>query len=170
MPVLVAICVVRAKGSSGTDDLVFLVLAIAVFAAIFAYDAWWLIDPLVPGNRSSYVSGLLRLEFLTANHRINLPVVTGSIGLAALLMLAVCHLRGGDGNRAKWWTWAITAGFLCWALLSVLLAWLVEIVLEPYSQMQARNHSVFIGVVLAVAAAVVQVVRFWLAHGCRRHR
>jgi hypothetical protein len=165
MPILIASCAVRAKELRGSKDLAFLALCAALFVAIIAYDTWWLIGSVNAENRSYYSASLLRLEFLTADHRINLPVVTGSIALLALAVAALWEF-GAAQDRIKSQAWAITACFVCWAVVSVPLAWLADPTFEPFSQMQARNQSVFISVILGAVAVASDsrptVARAWM--------
>jgi len=155
-PVLLVACGLRARFAAGWRERLFLLASAALIVWIFIYELGWVIVPRVPSDRVAILHDLGVLRFVFFGGRINLPLLTGALGLLALLLIGVVcfRQRAGAGLRA----WTIAWSFVPLGLLASAAAILLEQTFAPGSQATARYLPVFVSLGLAVAGLLL--VRF----------
>ncbi len=154
MLVLLVVCALRWNTARGSRERAFLVASALLAVAIVAYEVWWIIEPRRQDDLASYTGGLLKFVFVATKGRVNLPVVTGAVALAALLAVIVAK-RCWSNAHGQWTNWMMGA-FAAWALAAAALPWLVDAAFSPFSQFQARNHAILVSAVLGLAAIVAE--------------
>jgi hypothetical protein len=152
MLVFLFACAEKFSAAATRRDHIFLVLCAILFASIIAYEIRWIIFPLNVVDRAAYFAGLRRLAFVMQDGRWNLPLVTGTMGLTILAAIAALRLQA-KGRIAIIDARVAALIFICWALIAVVAAWVTDAAFSPFSQYQARNQAVFVGGILAAAAA-----------------
>jgi len=144
-------CVVRLRSAAGWQEQAFLILAMGILLHIFIYQLGWVIEPRIPGGRETEFRALYKLQFLLADGRLNLQVVTGALAVAALGGIAVAQLKL-PADRAMRHTRAIAASFVAAASVAVAAALFIEPTFAPRAQILARYHPVYVSTLLGVAA------------------
>jgi hypothetical protein len=153
MLVFLFACAGKYLAASTRGERIFLGISATMFLCIIAYEIRWIIHPVDAVNRNGYIVGLRQLAFVVAGDRWNLPLLTGAIALVVLAFSAVLRLE--CTNRiASAGTLVVTVIFVAWALCSVIIPWVTDATFSPFPQYMARNHALFIGSALAVAAVV----------------
>jgi hypothetical protein len=163
--VLLFACAMRARVAKNLQEQLFIGFSVLLLAAILAYQMSWMIYPESSGDLESVLQGLTQLQFLYANHRLNLPLVTGTIGLLALTAVFFIH-RAQPSNNAVLRVRTITIAFALFALAAAAAAVLIDESFAPFSQSQARYHPVFVSAALGTVVVLLLELsvphRFWM--------
>ena len=147
MGVLLFACAMRARVSDNLRERIFLSLSAILILAIIAYQVRWIVYPLSPPDRDSFLQGLVRFQFLYADHHLNLPLVTGTFAILALAATFFVHATLPPDTaavRAR----SFALAFALFALAAIVDALLLERSFSPAAQVQARYHPVFVSAVL----------------------
>jgi hypothetical protein len=159
--VLILALVMRIHAAVGQRrERLFVGIAAVLLATIFAYQIYCVIHPRFPGDREIIVRGLTQFEFLYFDSHFNLPAVSGTLALLALLAVFVISARGPNGNAKRLakniaFAWALVA------LATIATAVTVEQSISPHSQFQARYHPVFVSA--ALATSMILLIRYSFA-------
>ncbi len=139
----------------------FVALASLVLLSLFTYQIRGVIIPQYPGDRAHIVYGLTHFEFAYADHRLNLPIITGV--LAFLSLSAVCCARATmPSKRASGFTRIIPIAWILVVLVAITAAIAIEASFSPLAQAQSRYHPVFVSA--ALAAIMILFRRFRIPH------
>jgi hypothetical protein len=156
--VLLLAIMTRVHGATGSSrEPVFVGLASVLLLMVLAKQIYYVIYPLYPGDRAHIIGGLLNFEFLYFDHHFNLSLVTGAVGLLALLALffSATSLPVEKARRA---TKLILSGWSFFALGTIVTAIMIEQSFSPLSQAQARYHPVMVSTVLDLM--MIALLRF----------
>jgi hypothetical protein len=150
----------RVHAAVGTaHERLFVGLASALLVVVLAYQIDWVIFPQFLGDRAHILHGLTHLEFLYADGRFNLPLVTG--GLAFLTLLAIATINAAlPSDQAARLSKVFLAAWLLVALAAVVIAMTIETSTAPLAQAQARYHPAFVGA--GLGAVMILLRRFKL--------
>ena len=141
------------RAQLGDDERIFLAVSAGTFVTIITYELYWIAVPQFIGDRADYFGSLIRLKFLLANARWNLPLALGVVAVAIFLIMPAIRLIA-PMRVANVATQLATIIFACLALASATAAWTIDATFSPAAQLEARNQAIFVSTVLAVAAAV----------------
>src|ERR1700730_2355098 len=158
MLILLLACAWRARSAQDWREMAFLIVSAALVVSIVLYEVSWLLEPRISGARELALRGLLRREFVYTPVRVNLPVLTGTAALAALVAIFLLHLRQPK-DAARLYSRAIAAAFVLIAFVAICASWTVDWTFAPFSQVQARYHPVYVSAILGVAAVLTAIIR-----------
>jgi hypothetical protein len=131
---------------------IFLGICATMFLCIIAYEIRWIIHPINVVDRDGYIVGLRQLTFVVAGNRWNLPLLTGTIALIVVAIVAV--LRESTNRNARAGTLVATLTFIAWALFAAIIPWVSDATFSPFPQYMARNQALFVGGALAAGAVM----------------
>lgn len=152
--VLFSICILRVGRTSHRHEQLFLLAAALYLVAIFCYQLSWVIVPRIPIDRTVALRGMYTLEFLVSEGRVNLPVITGAIALAALTIMSFVQY-GLRKEAATLWSRQIATVFALFAAAVIAAACLIEPTFSPKAQIAARYYALVVAFVLGIAATFV---------------
>jgi hypothetical protein len=155
MLLLLSVCVLRYKSAPHPGERRYYLLAVTLLIVIVVCEAASILVPYDAADRRSYAVGLVRLEFVLVDHlhRVNLPLITGSVALAVIL-ISILDRAGKLGAGSLRLLPFVHIAFFVYAIVAVILPWLAENTVTPYAQMQARNHAIFVSALLGLLAIV----------------
>lgn len=150
-PLLVLACLLRMGEARGYERGV-LILAALLIAAGSLQAGFDILHPRMPGNRASFLTGLMGLSWLWSSGGANILAIAG---LAAVFVLPLGHLPGRCQTGLR------PAAFILFALL-VITAWMLPA--TPGSAFAARGNACLIA---AAAFALFLAARHfgWPADG-----
>jgi len=122
------------------------------FLVVAAVQAYHVVHPRDPGNRSDFFQEFVQLRWLiTMSGRVNVPAFLGL--LASVVVVAACH-PGHAGREARWAKirGALVAGFAVVAVGSGVATVVAQRLVVPAMQFAARNHPALISLPLALWA------------------
>ena len=142
--VLLLAVVLRVHAAAGVPhERLFASLASLLLALLLIHQIRGVVFPQYPGDREHIMQGLTHFEFLYADHRFNLPLVSGS--LALLTLFAVSYVYASmQTDKAARVVKMISAAWVLFALAAIAVAITVETSFSPAAQAQARYHPVFV--------------------------
>jgi hypothetical protein len=165
--VLLFACAMRARVAKNLREQLFIAFTALLLAATLIYQIRWIIYPESPPDLKAILQGLMQFEFLYSGDRFNLPLVTGTIALLALVAAFFLHARQPSNNavlRLRLRTIAIA--FALFALAAGAAAVLIDESFAPFSQAQARYHPVFVSAALGAVVVLLLELRvpdkFWM--------
>ena len=158
--ILLLALLLRVHAAAGTSrERLFVVLASVLLSLIMAYQIDYVIFPNFPGDRAHILDGLTHFEFVYADGRFNLPLITGT--LAFLTLLAIASINATlPSDHAAGFTKIILVAWLLVVLAAIVVATTIEISLSPLAQAQARYQPVFVSA--GLAAVMILLRRFRL--------
>ena len=157
MLVLLMACGYRAYGAEGRWEKGFLATSAAMILLVFGYELNCVIHPQYPLDRAAILEGLKTFEFLLADGHLNLPLVSGTVALAALMGVFLINL--GAPATAEIYGRRVAVGFAVFSLAAIVLSLSVEQCFAPFAQLQARYHPIFVSAALGTVAVVILRLR-----------
>ena len=134
----------RAHAAVGTThERLFVRLASVLLVVILGYQIDRVVFPQFPGDRAHILYGLTHFEFIYADDRFNLPLVTGALAFLMLFAIAVVNATLPCDNTARF-VKIILAAWLLVVLSAIVVATTVETSVAPLAQAQARYHPAFV--------------------------
>jgi hypothetical protein len=154
--VLLATLTLRVHAAAGgSSERTFAATAFLLLATILVYQISRIIHPQFPGDRANAVEGLMQLEFLYADHRLNLPLLTG--GLALLTLFAASLVRAALPEKtAAGFASGILVVWLLVTLTAIAAAITTDATVAPLAQARARYHPAIVSAVLGAAMIVLR--------------
>ena len=150
----------RVHAAVGTaHERLFVGLASVLLAMILAYQIDYVIFPQFPGDRAHIVYGLTHFEFVYADDRFNLPLITGALAFLTLVAIAGVNATLPSDHAARF-VKIILAAWLLIALSAIVVAMTVETSVAPLAQAQSRYHPVFVSA--GLGAIMILLRRFHL--------
>jgi hypothetical protein len=156
--VLLLALAARVHGATGSSrEPVFVRLAAVLLVMILAKQIFYVIHPLYPDDRAHILVGLLHFEFLYFDCHFNLPLVTGAVGLLALLVLFFSKAMLPT-DMVRRYTKLLLWGWTFFALGTIATAIMIEQSFSPFSQLQARYHPAMVSTLLGLM--MIALLRF----------
>jgi hypothetical protein len=157
MLVLLLACACRAYGANGRREKAFLAVSALLVLVVVRYELNWVIHPQSVPDRQSILEGLETFQFVLADGHVNLPLISGTVASAALIVVFFSYL--GAPATAVIYGRRIAVGFAVLSLVAVVVSLSIEQSFAPFAQLQARYHPVFVSAALGTAAVFILAFR-----------
>ena len=136
-------------------ERLFVGLASVLLATILAYQVAWVIFPQFPGDRAHILYGLTHFEFVYADDRFNLSLVTGALALLTLFAIAGVNASLPSDHAARL-VKILLAVWLLVAVAVIVIAVTIKTSVAPLAQAQSRYHPVFVSAGLGTVMILVR--------------
>jgi hypothetical protein len=154
--VLLVSLILRVHAAVGnSNERPFAATAFLLLAAILVYQVSWIIDPQFPGDRTNAVQGLMQLEFLYADHRLNLPLMTGSLALLTIFVASFLQATMPAKTAARFAS-SIPVVWMLVALAAIAAAITIDATVAPLAQTRARYHPAIVSAALGMAMILLR--------------
>jgi hypothetical protein len=154
--VLLVALILRGHAAVGSrSEGPFAATAFLLLTAILVYQISRIIHPQFPGDRANAVQGLTHLEFLYADHRFNLPLVTGGLALPTLFAASFVQAKAPKEATARS-AGGILAVWMLVTLAAIAAAIALDATVAPLAQTRARYHPAIVSAVLGAAMILLR--------------
>ena len=151
-PLLAAVAGWRARQERHKSGVILFTVLAMWFLIVAVVQAFFVIYPRDPGNRSNFIEDLIHLKWLfTASAQVNVPALAGLLALLVLTGVALAG-RSVRGTNPAMIQWTLVAGFAMVSFSMVAVAIVSGRFLTPGMQFSARNYSAIISFPLALWA------------------
>jgi hypothetical protein len=148
--------ILRVHAAVGTaHERLFVGLASLLLAMILAYQIDYVIFPQFPGDRAHILYGLTHFEFVYADDRFNLPLITGALALLTLFAIAGVNAALPSDGAARF-AKILLAAWSLMVLAAIVVATTIETSFSPLAQAQSRYHPVFVSAGLGTAMILLR--------------
>jgi hypothetical protein len=162
---LLLACAMRWRAAKEARERLFVGFSALLFVAIFVYQIFWIIYPQFPADRAGILRGLAHFEFLYVDGHFNLPLVTGTLALAALAIVFFARAIGPP-EKAEFIARTVTVVWAVVALAAIIGAISSEASFSPFAQLEARYQPVFVsaalGTIMLLLMAYEAPDRIWM--------